>query len=277
MISFPNCKINLGLNILGKREDGYHNLETVFYPIQITDALEVIQNTNHDAEVNCEFSCSGLHIDLESNKNICVKAYDLLKKDFPQLPKVKMHLHKKIPFGAGLGGGSANASFALQLLNKKFNLNISHLQLLNYALKLGSDCPFFIINKPCVAKGRGEILEEINIDLSAYYIAIINPLIKINTAWAFSRIVRNSPINDLKDVFKNPIKSWRNNLNNDFEEAIFSEYPLIKKIKDELYMHNALYASMTGSGSTVFGLFESVPKLNLPKEWFIVIIHPANN
>ena len=185
MIVFPNCKINLGLHILGKREDGFHNLETVFYPLLFRDALELIPATNNTTEI--EFTGSGLAVDGNVSDNLCVKAYYLLKKNFPQLPLVKIHLHKAIPMGAGLGGGSADAAFMLKLLNEKFNLNISTPQLLNYALELGSDCPFFIINKPCIATGRGEILEEIEVDLSAYKIVLINPGIHINTGWAFSQ------------------------------------------------------------------------------------------
>jgi 4-diphosphocytidyl-2-C-methyl-D-erythritol kinase len=173
MVAFPNCKINLGLHIIAKREDGFHNLETIFYPVALKDALEIIPASN--AATDIEFSSSGLTVDGSTNDNICIKAYHLLKKDFTQLPNIKMHLHKAIPMGAGLGGGSADGAFALQLLNTKFNLSISTAKLINYAVQLGSDCPFFIINKPCYATGRGEILKEINIDLLKYKIALINP------------------------------------------------------------------------------------------------------
>jgi len=156
MVVFPNCKINLGLHITGKRDDGFHNLETIFYPIPLKDALELISNTNNNPEV--EFTGTGLIVDGNAADNLCVKAYHLLKKDFPQLPTVKIHLHKAIPMGAGLGGGSADAAFMLKLLNTKFDLNISTAQLINYSLQLVSDCPFLIINKPCFARGRGEVL-----------------------------------------------------------------------------------------------------------------------
>src|SRR5678815_2856488 len=152
MVTFPNCKINLGLNITNKRGDGYHDIETAFYPVQAKDALEVVEEKNiQPSMLNVQFSMSGLKIEGDQKNNLCLKAYDLLKKDFPKLPAVQMHLHKAIPMGAGLGGGSADGAFTLQLLNKKFELNIAEKQLINYALKLGSDCPFFILNKPCFA------------------------------------------------------------------------------------------------------------------------------
>ena len=188
MVSFPNCKINLGLNIVNKRNDGYHDFETVFFPIHLKDALEIIEKEKF------EFSTSGLPIEGEPEKNLCIKAYQLLKKDFPQLPAVQMHLHKAIPMGAGLGGGSADGAFTLKLLNKKFDLSLSEKQLINYSLQLGSDCPFFILNKPCFATGRGEILEQIDLDLSEYKILIVHPAIHISTAWAFSTIKPLKPV-----------------------------------------------------------------------------------
>ena len=186
MIVFPNCKINLGLNVLGKRPDGYHNIETVFYPLPFYDVLEVIQSSNNQQPV--ELFLSGNKIEGKTENNLCVKAYHLLKKDFPQLPPVKIYLHKVIPAGAGLGGGSADGAFTLILLNDKFHLQLSQQQLLNYALQLGSDCPFFIINKPCFAQQRGEILEPIQLNLSAYKLIIINPGIHVNTGWAFTQV-----------------------------------------------------------------------------------------
>ena len=263
MIVFPNCKINLGLKILGKRDDGFHNLETVFYPIPFKDALEIIANTQNKNGV--EFTGTGLAVDGEAIDNLCVKAYQLLKNDFPQLPAVKIHLHKAIPMGAGLGGGSADAAFMLRLLNEKFNLNLSTPQLLNYALQLGSDCPFFIINKPCMATGRGEVLEEVAVDLSAYKIVLINPGIHINTGWAFSQLSHGSkPLDSLKgsdgskpsDPYKQPIETWKHDLQNDFEAPVFAAHPQIKTIKESLYNEGALYAAMSGSGSTVFGIFD---------------------
>jgi len=248
MISFPNSKLNLGLNIINKREDGYHNLETVFLPIQFTDVLEIITSDKTESII------SGLHI--ITNDNLCIRAYNLLKKDFSELPAIKMHLHKVIPLGAGLGGGSADAAFTLQILNKKFNLELSEKQLINYALQLGSDCPFFIINKPCFATGRGEILEPINIDLTNYKILIVNPGIQVETKWAFSKIIPQQPVISIKEIIKLPIGKWKDNLQNNFEIPVFAEYPEIEKIKNKLYKSGATYASMSGSGSTVYGIFK---------------------
>jgi len=253
VIVFPNCKINLGLQILDKREDGFHNLETVFYPVPFRDALEIIPNNNAETE----FTGTGLTVDGKAADNLCIKAYHLLKKDFPQLPAVKIHLHKTIPMGAGLGGGSADAAFMLNLLNSKFKLNLSTLQLLNYALQLGSDCPFFIINKPCYATGRGEILEEIPVDLSAYKVVLINPGIHINTGWAFSNIIPAPSKKSIKEIIQQPIKSWKDELINDFEKPVFTAHPQIKEVKETLYNQGAIYAAMSGSGSTVFGIFET--------------------
>lgn len=248
MILFPNCKINLGLNITNKREDGYHNLETVFLPIPFTDVLEILPSDSF------EFTATGLLINTDDN--LCSKAYNLLKQDFPNLPLVKMHLHKAIPLGAGLGGGSSDASFTLRLLNEKFNLNINTEKLIGYALQLGSDCPFFIINKPCIATGRGEILQPINIDLSNYKILIVNPGIHIDTKWAFSKITPKQPSVSIKEIVSQPIETWKEQLQNDFEVPVFAEYPGIAKIKTNLYRQGAVYASLSGSGSTVYGIFK---------------------
>src|SRR5437868_3253896 len=188
MIVFPNAKINLGLRVMNKREDGYHNIETVFYPIKFLDALEVIEDTDPQGFIKLTFS--GKPVVGSEEDNLCIQAYYLLKRDFPKLPAIKMHLHKVIPMGAGLGGGSADGTFVLKLLNEKFDLGLSTEQLLEYAAALGSDGPFFIINKPCFATGRGEVLNEIPIDLSSYNIALINPNIHISTAWAFSKLGR---------------------------------------------------------------------------------------
>ena len=273
MVTFPNCKINLGLHILGKREDGFHNLETVFYPIALKDALEVIPATNNATDI--EFTVTGLAVDGSVADNLCVKAYHLLKKDFPQLPAVKIHLHKAIPMGAGLGGGSADAAFMLKLLNDKFKLNLSTPKLLNYALQLGSDCPFFIINKPCFATGRGEILEEIKADLSAYKIILVNPGIHVNTGWAFSKLTPALPKKSIKEIVRQPVETWKAELKNDFEAPVFAAHPQIKEIKETLYQQGAIYAAMSGSGSTVFGIFEQDAKPELLKErnYFIKTIN----
>jgi 4-diphosphocytidyl-2-C-methyl-D-erythritol kinase len=254
MVVFPNSKINLGLHILDKREDGFHNLETIFFPVGLNDALEIIPS--HNTATDIEFTSSGLVVDGNTDDNICVKAYHLLKKDFPDLPAIKMHLHKAIPMGAGLGGGSADAAFALQLLNKKFNLNLSTPKLLNYAVQLGSDCPFFIINRPCFATSRGEILEPIELDLAGYQIVLVNPGIHVNTGWAFAQLTPAVPGKSVATIIEQPIATWKEELKNDFERPVLEKYPEIKNIKAHLYETGAVYAAMSGSGSTVFGIFE---------------------
>ncbi len=207
LIGFPNCKINIGLNVLGKREDGYHNIETIFYPLPFYDVLEVIQSEN--ASQQCQLFLSGIKVDGNAEDNLCIKAYHLLKKDFPQLPAVKIYLHKAISVGAGLGGGSADGAFMLMLMNEKFKLNLSVQQLMQHALNLGSDCPFFIINKPCFAQQRGENLQPVSINLSGYKIVIINPGIHINTAWAFTQ-VKFSNNKLIKNINTTPVEEWKN-------------------------------------------------------------------
>jgi 4-diphosphocytidyl-2-C-methyl-D-erythritol kinase len=251
MISFPNCKINLGLRILRKRNDGYHDLETVFYPLPHYDIIELIHGSD-----DLVFSGSGLRVAGEPANNLCFKAIQLLKTDFPELPAMRMHLHKNIPMGAGLGGGSADGAFTLQLINQKFRLDLSPEQLLSYALQLGSDCPFFIINKPCIGNGRGEQLEEIAVDLSNYGILLVHPAIPINTAEAFSGINPAIPVKSVKEIIQQQVNTWKDELINDFETTVFKTYPDIKSIKDTLYSKGAVYAAMSGSGSTVYGIFE---------------------
>jgi 4-diphosphocytidyl-2-C-methyl-D-erythritol kinase len=268
MVLFPNCKINLGLNILRKREDGYHAIETVFYPVALKDALEGIKSGVSTRE-GIAFHSSGLQVAGEAVDNLCVKAYQLLKKDFPELPAVQLHLHKIIPMGAGLGGGSADGAFSLTLLNQLCGLNLSQQQLMQYALQLGSDCPFFILNKPCLASGRGEIMEEITLDLSQYQLVIVNPGIHVSTAFAFSQIRPRVPTQSIADIIQLPIRQWKEGLVNDFEKTVSTAHPEIGSIKGELYNKGAVYASMTGSGSTVFGLFEKgdIPLLALKPDW----------
>jgi 4-diphosphocytidyl-2-C-methyl-D-erythritol kinase len=261
MIVFPNCKINIGLHILRKRQDNYHDLETVFYPLELQDALEIIQK---DQDINNEFQITGLPIDSKIEDNICLKAYNLLKSDFPSLPAVRFHLHKVIPSGAGLGGGSADGAFTLLTINKKFNLGLSEKELISYALQLGSDCPFFIKNAPCYATSRGEVMQEVNLDLSTYKIIVVNPRIHVNTAWAFTRIKPHQRAQQILSIIRNPITDWKNLITNDFEVPVFQDFPEIKKIKDHFYNHDALYASMSGSGSTVYGIFEKNTTLPLP-------------
>ncbi len=247
------------MRILRKRTDGYHDLETLFYPLPYFDVLEILGPGNGDSQLS--FSTTGLLVESNLN-NLCVKAYELLKKDFPGLPCVVMHLHKAIPIGAGLGGGSADAVFTLKLLNEKFGLGLTLQQLKDYALHLGSDCPFFINNKAAYATGRGEVLEQLDLDLSGYKFVLINPGIAVKTSEAFEGIRPFVPENSLKKIIGMPISTWRSGLVNDFETSIFVRYPEIKAIKNVLYENGALYASMSGSGSSVYGIFEKETKLN---------------
>jgi 4-diphosphocytidyl-2-C-methyl-D-erythritol kinase len=273
MLSFPNCKINIGLNITGKRADGFHNLETIFYPIAIKDAVEIVASAN---ETTISFGSSGNAIEIKEEDNLCVKAYHLLKKDFPQIPNIKMHLHKNIPMGAGLGGGSADASAVLILLNTKFNLEIPQEKLLQYALMLGSDCPFFIFNKPCFASGRGEILSPIELDLSGYKIIIVNPDIHVNTGAAFGSLDANNFSKEglLSQQIKNEITTWKDTIKNDFEIPVFKLHPEIATIKNKLYENGAIYSAMSGSGSSVFGIFSKEINLNVkfPTHYFCQMV-----
>ena len=272
MVTFPNSKINLGLNILRKRDDGFHDISTLFYPIPFNDALELISHPDKNSRP--EFTTSGFVIEGNPEDNLCLKAYHALKQDHPDLPPVKIHLLKSVPIGAGLGGGSADAAFLLRMLIEKFNLLVSPEKLHQYAIRLGSDCPFFLINQPRIATGRGEILEEITLDLSPYKIILVNPGIRVNTAWAFSLITPGIPETGIKEVISKPVESWKNKLKNDFESPVFSEFPEIKFIKDELYKQGAVYAAMSGSGSTVFGIFDKNSSLSLfaGKNYLIKII-----
>ena len=269
MIVFPNCKINLGLRILRKRNDGYHDLETIFYPLPLYDILEIIRSTADNTGLS--FSTSGSLLEGNNDNNLCVKAYNLLQLNYPTLPAAKIHLHKAIPSGAGLGGGSADAAFTLKLLNEKFDLQLTTDQLLDYALKLGSDCPFFIINKPAFAEGKGEILETVPLELSAYKFVVVNPGIHNNTGKAFSGITPALPTKSLKEIISQTIDTWKSELINDFEKTVFIQYPEIGAIKNKLYDGGAIYASMSGSGSTVFGIFkkESVTNPDFPSHYYI--------
>lgn len=263
MVAFPNCKINLGLNILRKRKDGYHDIETAFFPVPLVDVLEIIPS-----ESKTQLTNTGI-LSGSNEDNLCLKAYHLLKKDFPSLPEINIHLHKAIPVGAGLGGGSADASFTLSLLNKMFDLQLSPFRLFGYASELGSDCSFFLFNKPCLATGRGESMEVIKLSLSDYKILLINPGIHINTKEIFQQVIPITPAKKIKDIIQQPVETWKNELVNDFEKIVFPQHPEIRKIKEKLYDHNAVYASMTGTGSTVFGIFNKEDDVRFSvKEYF---------
>jgi len=276
VISFPNCKINLGLNIIRKRTDGFHDLETIFYPIRIFDVLEIIPAGDMaPGQYDVSFTATGKTIEGDKDNNLCVKAYHSLKKDFPLLPAIQMHLHKTIPAGAGLGGGSADASFTLKLLDKTFDLQLTDKQLIEYSDGLGSDCPFFIINKPCFASGTGGILEPVDIDLGRYQLMLINPGIHIHTGNAFSQVTPALPERPVKEIIQLPVSEWKNELSNDFEIPVFKQYPQIAKIKDELYNAGAVYASLSGSGSTVYGIFEKDKdvQISFPQPYWVKSIN----
>lgn len=251
MLVFPNCKINLGLFVVKKRDDGFHNIETVFYPIPLYDVLEMIPSKNG----NTSFNSSGIPIPGDENKNLCIKAYHLLNKDF-DLPAVKIHLHKVIPMGAGLGGGSSDAAHTLILLNDLFNLKLTQEQLLDYASILGADCAFFIKNKPIFAFGKGNQFEDVDVNLDTYQIVIVKPEIHVRTAEAYTGIRPVSHLFPLKEQIEKPMNEWPHTLKNDFEKSIFQNHPEIEKIKNTFYENGASYASMSGSGSSVFALFK---------------------
>jgi 4-diphosphocytidyl-2-C-methyl-D-erythritol kinase len=253
---------------VNKRSDGYHNIETVFYPLPLYDVLELT-----DAK-ETSLSLYGLPVPGNIDDNIVLKAYRIIKKDFPKISSVHFHLLKNIPVGAGLGAGSANGANALLALNKKFELNLSTKQLVQYALQLGSDCPFFIINQPVFACGRGEKMTEISLHLSNYQIVIVNPNIHISTPWAFQQQLPQPPKKSLQNLITMPIAAWKNFITNDFESAVFKAYPEIEKIKNHLYEQGAVFALMSGSGSTVYALFEQnkKPVLHFDKHYYYKLL-----
>ncbi|TAG56817.1 MAG: 4-(cytidine 5'-diphospho)-2-C-methyl-D-erythritol kinase [Cytophagales bacterium] len=250
MLVFPNAKINLGLHIINKREDGFHNLETCFLPIQWQDMLEIAEN-NVDT-----FSTSGIEIKGDSKDNLCLKALQLLRNDF-KIPTISIHLHKSIPMGAGLGGGSSDAAFLLQLLNNKFSLKITNSDLINYAKKLGSDCAFFIQNKPIFATEKGDIFSDINLQLSGYQVFVAYSDIHVSTAEAYSFVKPRKENSNLKLDLLKPIKSWKNTIFNDFELSVFTKHPILADLKQKMYDNGAIYASMSGSGSAIYGIFDT--------------------
>lgn len=264
MIVFPPCKINLGLRILHKRPDGFHALETLFYPIPFCDALEIIPAPEEDQAVT--FTSSGLPITGDIKNNLCVKAYHALKAVYPQLPHIRLHLHKQIPMGAGLGGGSSDASYTLRLLDTLFALNVSETILQELALQLGSDCPFFLQNHPCTATGRGEYLTPVEMSLKGYQLMLINTGTHVHTGQAFSLLNRTpeygTELPPLETLIHSPISNWKDALVNDFEAPVFQQHPHLAAIKSKLYEQGAVYAAMTGSGSSIFGLFDSKQQVN---------------
>ena len=320
MITFPNAKINIGLRIVEKRPDNYHNLETIFYPVALRDALEVVSLPPVQSPSpalpegegvppplegvrgrlgDIKGGVSGIVVDTPFENNLIAKAYRLLQKDFP-LPAVDVHLHKHIPFGAGLGGGSSDAAFMLKMLNEMFSLKIPTEKLEQYASMLGADCAFFVRNKPVLATGIGNVFQEIDLNLEKYHIAIVKPPVFVSTAQAYASVKPpKSPSRgtwltreasppegvigtlgasqelggSLSEIVQKPISEWKNYLFNDFEQGVFAQFPVIAEVKNELYNCGALYASMSGSGSAVYGIFEEKIELKniFPKEYFIFL------
>ena len=252
MITFPNAKINLGLNITEKRPDGYHNLETVFYPIPLEDALEVCPRK--EGEGKYSLTQSGMAIEGDADRNLVVRAYKLLDEAYG-LPPTDIYLYKRIPSGAGLGGGSADAAFMLKLLNEAHSLRLTDEQLEEYAARLGADCAFFIRNRPTYAEGIGNIFSPIELSLTGWQLLLVKPDIFVSTRDAFARIRPHHPQRNLKEIISQPVESWKGCMVNDFEESVFPQFPIIGDIKTELYRLGAVYASMSGSGSSVYGLF----------------------
>ena len=262
MIIFPCAKINLGLNIVSKREDGYHNLETVFYPIPLYDALE-IKNMDEEfpSDVRCDLKVSGNAIECDEQSNLVVKAYNLLAQDF-ELPRVHAHLYKRIPSEAGLGGGSSDAAFMIRLLDDRMRLNIGIAEMERYAAKLGADCAFFITAEPSFATGIGNILAPADGphgNLHGYYIAIVKPDVSVSTRDAYQQITPQKPVKSCRDIVRQPTQTWKDELTNDFEAPVFCQHPILSDIKQQLYDLGALYAQMSGSGSALFGIFRNKP------------------
>lgn len=260
MITFPIAKINLGLNVVEKRLDGYHNLQTVFYPVPIMDALEIApMSEGFPSDVDCDLKVTNIHIEGDEQRNLVVRAYQLLKKDFPSLPRIHTHLWKGIPTQAGMGGGSSDCAYMIRLLNETFDLQLTNEQMQQYAAQLGADCAFFIESVPCYAEGIGEQLEPISLDLRGWYIGVVRPDIPVPTKEAFSRIHPHYPSLNCREVVMQPVETWRDNLINDFEESVFALHPEIGAVKEQLYKMGATYAAMSGSGSALFGLFNEEP------------------
>ena len=260
MTNFPIAKINLGLNVVEKRPDGYHNLQTVFFPVPLKDALEVqVMDNTFPSDYDSDLKVTNMTIAGDEQRNLVVRAYELLKKDFPTLPRIHTHLWKGIPTQAGMGGGSSDCAYMLLLLNQMFQLGLTDEQLIRYAAKLGADCAFFILSRPCYAEGIGEKLQPIDLSLNGYHIAIVRPDIPVPTKEAFSLIHPHYPAQNCRDTVMLPIETWCETLVNDFEESVFALHPEIGAVKQRLYDMGATYAAMSGSGSALYGLFKEQP------------------
>lgn len=262
MIVFPCAKINLGLNIVSKREDGYHNLETVFYPIPLYDALEIkYMDEKFPSQVACDLKVTGNAVECDEQNNLVVKAYNLLAEDY-KLPRVHAHLYKHIPSQAGLGGGSSDAAFMIRLLDERFRLNIGNPEMEKYAARLGADCAFFIEAEPAYAEGIGDELMPVDGpkgNLNGYYLAIVKPDIAVSTKEAYAAITPKATSKSCREIVRQPIETWKEELVNDFEAPIFKLHPKLAQIKEKLYQQGAKYAAMSGSGSALFGIFETEP------------------
>ena len=261
----PNSKINLGLNIVERRADGYHNIETVFYPLTLCDELEVL----HDNSIaDYSLTTKGINIDSEPEKNLLIKAYRLLQNEF-SISGIDVRFTKNIPFGAGLGGGSADAAFMLKALNELFELHLTNEQLQERAAKIGADCAFFIENKPTFAQGIGNEFQPISIQLNGYYLLLVKPAIHVSTPVAYANVKPQKPNRSLKDIIENdPIELWEKSVRNDFEESVFAQFPTLSEIKEQLYAQGAIYAAMSGSGSSLFGIFDHKPNTECFSEHF---------
>lgn len=272
MICFPNAKINLGLHVINKRSDGFHNIESVFYPVPLCDILEIVECKDHVTE-KCRLITEGIPVDGNLEDNLIIKAFNLLDSRF-NLPPVDICLYKKIPMGAGLGGGSSDAAFMLVLLNNKFELGLTRQELKEYASKLGSDCAFFIDNAPAYLFGKGHEMVPYSISLKGWYLVLIYPNQHSNTALAYSKVKRREQLDKENNLLKNlqlPVELWKERVFNDFEESVSESIPQIREIKKTLYQAGASFALMSGSGSAVFGLFKTKP--NLPEELSFICVY----
>ena len=266
MITFPNAKINLGLDIVEKRSDGYHNLETVFYPIPLCDILEITTATEPDAP-EYTFKMYNAVFEGSDESNLVIKAYKALSADH-KLPKVDISLYKHIPTGAGLGGGSADAAFALKMLNDIAGLGLTAEQLRGYASRIGADCAFFIDNTPAYATGIGDILSPTPCSISGYHLVLVKPDIHVSTKDAYALVTPQKPEQPLTEIAKRPINEWKGAMKNDFEKSIFAKHPAMAKVKEQLYEMGAVYASMSGSGSSFFGIFNEEQNIEKIKKLF---------